>query len=87
MDDYTLWFEQFVAEWLGWEGLPGIMAMLVGLLLIFVLPLSMHQRGRQEQEVGRGFAFHFGAEFLAFLGLLLLLWGLLNYVDAPIEPY
>lgn len=80
MDDYYLRFSQFVDEWLNWQ----VAAMLLGLAMIFILPLSVHQRARQEQEVGRGFAFHFGAEIIAVIGLLLLLWGLLNYEVGPV---
>ncbi|HNW91809.1 MAG TPA: hypothetical protein PKM88_02750 [bacterium] len=82
MDDPDF-FSTLAEEWLNWEGLPGLAVMLAGLVLVFFVPLLFHQRGRQEQEVGRGFAFHFGAELIALIGLLLLFFGLSYYADLP----
>lgn len=82
MDDPDF-FSQLVDGWLSWEGVPGLVVMSLGLILMFFIPLFVHQRGRLQEEVSSGFALHAVAELLAILGLVLLLFGLSYYADLP----
>ena len=76
-------FSQLADGWLSWEGVPGLLVIVLGVVLIFFVPLFVHQRGRQQDVVSSGFALHAAAELLAILGLVLLLFGLSYYADLP----